>query len=80
MKINLWNNLNIFIIRKFEPNIFLKKISKFNNVHFTGFVENINYFYDNSDYNLIISTPNLGNRSRGPRFLDKQNTCCYERK
>ena len=64
MKINLWNNLNIFIIGKFEPNIFLKKISKFNNVHFTGFVENINYFYDNSDCNLIISTPNLGNRSR----------------
>ncbi len=64
IKINLWDNLNIFIIGKFEPNSFIKNISNLNNVYFTGFVKNIKYFYDNSDCNLIISTPNLGNRSR----------------
>lgn len=68
MKINFWNNLNIFIIGKFKPSNTVKKISNYKNVFFTGFVEEIGYFYKKADCNLLISTPDLGNRSRIAEF------------
>ena len=64
LNINIWDKLNIFIIGKFEPNQYLKKISNYQNVYFTGFVDDISIFYRFADCNLVVSTPNLGNRSR----------------
>ena len=68
MKINFWNKLNVFIIGKFQPSDTVRKISNYKNVFFTGFVEEIGYFYKKADCNLLISTPDLGNRSRIAEF------------
>ena len=72
LKIDFWDKLNIFIIGKFEPNNHLKNISNYKNVFFTGFAEDLNYFYKKTDCNLLISTPDLGNRSRIADFWINQ--------
>ena len=68
MKIDFWDKLNIFVIGKFEPSKSVKKISNYKNVYFTGFAKEISYFYMKTDCNLLISTPDLGNRSRIAEF------------
>ena len=68
MEIDFWNKLNIFIIGKFKPSAKVRKISRYKNVFFTGFAEEIGYFYKKTDCNLLISTPDLGNRSRIAEF------------
>jgi hypothetical protein len=72
LKIDLWEKLNIFIVGKFEPENYLKKISNYKNVFYTGFVDDLNFFYRKTDCNLLISTPDLGNRSRIADFWINQ--------